>query len=124
MEDAARGIYAVMAALEEAPTVEAALVGYVQAMETAYAESKDIALFVFAVRTFFCWHRAADLTEEAGAIERIREVWVEQNENAYTKWLASMEDNPDGLKWAKWTFQAKTSILTEFLEGLAEANLS
>lgn len=120
MEGAAQGITAVLAALENEKTVEAALLGYVQALETAYAKVQDIALFVFAVRTFFCWHRAPDLIEEPGAIARIREVWVEQNEMAYTRWLASMEDNPEGLKWAKWTFQAKTSILTEFLEAQKE----
>jgi hypothetical protein len=116
METAAHAMAAVLATLEKEKTVEGALTIYVQALEMAYAEVQDIALFVFALRAFFCWHRAPELAEEPGAIARIREAWVEQNEMAYTKWLASMEDNPEGLKWAKWTFQAKTSILTEFLE--------
>ncbi len=103
MEGAAHAIVTVLATLEKEPRVESALLGYVQALETAYAKSQDIALFVFALRSFF-----------------IREAWVEQNEMSYTKWLASMEDNPEGLKWAKWTFQAKTSILTEFLEAQKE----
>lgn len=121
MEAAAHGVVTVLAALENEKTVEAALTSYVQALETAYAEVQDIALFVFGLRSFFCWHRAPELLKEHGAIARIREAWVEQNEMAYTKWLASMEDNPEGLKWAKWTFQAKTSILTEFLESLNQS---
>ncbi len=120
MEGAAHGIVTVLTALEKEPTVESALIRYVQVLETTYAKSQDIALFVFALRSFFCWHRAPELIEEPGAVARIREVWVEQNEISYTKWLASMEDNPEGLKWAKWTFQAKTSILTEFLEAQKE----
>jgi hypothetical protein len=116
MDTAAHGIASVLTSLENEKTVEAALTSYVQALETAYAGVQDIALFVFALRAFFCWHRAPELAREAGAVARIREAWIEQNEMAYTKWLASMEDNPEGLKWAKWTFQAKTSILTEFLE--------
>lgn len=122
MEAATHGVHAVLNALEAESDVETALLKFVRQLEADYAPAQDIALFVFAVRAFFVWHRAPELGEKPEAVIRIREIWVRQNEEIYTQWLSSMEDNPESLKWAKWTFQAKMSILTEFLEELRTAS--
>jgi hypothetical protein len=121
MEAATHGVHAVLNALELETDVETALLKFVRQLEADYAAAQDITLFVFAVRTFFVWHRAPELGEKPEAVSRIREAWVRQNEEIYTQWLSSMEDNPESLKWAKWTFQAKMSIFAEFLEELRTA---
>ena len=41
--------------------------------------------------------------------------WLDENEETYTKWLTSVNDDHERLKWYKWTFQAKNSILNEFI---------
>lgn len=117
MEQASQGIHTVLSAFTEEASVESALLRYVAQLERDYADVQDIVLFVFALRSFFCWHRAEELKENPDAIARIRERWIGQNDRIYTDWLSSIEDDPSLLKWAKWTFQAKNTILSEFLEG-------
>lgn len=115
MEAATRGIWSAMQAFtqkEGAP--EEALLGFVRQLELDCAAAKDITLFVFGVRCFFCWHQAPAIAKDPAAIAKIRAVWMDQNDGVYTEWLASCEDDPGFLKWAKWTFQAKNAILDEF----------
>jgi hypothetical protein len=119
MEAASRGIKLMLEALTEEASVEKALLKFTLQLESDYADTQDIALFVFALRSFFCWHRAPELTSESA--KKVQEAWIAQNEGIYTEWLASAEDDPELLKWSKWTFQAKMSILKEFLDGIAEA---
>lgn len=102
-------------ALTQQTSVADALLSFVRELEREYSAAQDITLFIFALRCFFCWHRAEELCDQAAEVKRIEEIWVAQNEEIYTTWLSSMEDNAASLKWAKWTFQAKTSILAEFL---------
>lgn len=116
MEGAAHGIHAVLKALMSSKTPEDALMEYVRTLEVDLAEAKDITLFIFALRTFFCWHDAPKLLDTPKGVAKIREAWIIQNDETYTKWLASGEDNTETLKWAKWTFQAKMTILDEFLQ--------
>jgi hypothetical protein len=49
-------------------------------------------------------------------VARIQTAWLEENDATYNKWLASFNDDQEVLKWSKWTFQAKTSLLTEFVK--------
>ena len=101
-------------ALTEEPSVEKALLKFTLQLEADYADTQDIALFVFALRAFFCWHRAPELLSKPDAVKQLQDAWIAQNEGIYTEWLASAEDDPELLKWSKWTFQAKMSILKEF----------
>ncbi len=117
MNEASAGIRAVLTALERADSAEAALLKFVKQLEFDYAESHDITLFVFALRSFFCWHRASEFLKSPEAVARVREAWIKQNDMIYTAWLSSAEDDPELLKWSKWTFQAKLSILKDALEG-------
>ncbi len=117
MEQASQGIHAVLSAFTEEGSVEKALLNYVARLELDYADVQDITLFVFALRSFFCWHRAEELKEAPEAVARVREKWITQNDRIYTDWLSSVEDDPSLLRWAKWTFQAKNTILSEFLSG-------
>lgn len=96
-------------------TVDEALLDFVRQLEKDYEEVQDIALFIFALRSFFCWHRANEFLVDSAAVNRIRHAWLEQNESSYTRWLTSANDSHERLKWAKWTFQAKNSIFNEFL---------
>jgi hypothetical protein len=116
MERASRGIRDALAEFEQCESVGDALLVFTRQIECDYAKSQDIALFIFALRSFFCWHRAVELAEDRNEVARVRGLWLDQNEEIYANWLASAQDNPETLKWAKWTFQAKTSLLAEFLE--------
>lgn len=115
MSAASSGIRKVLAALEATEKVEDALLQYVAELEANYLESEDITLFIFAVRSFFCWHRAPELAADVTAVAAVRDAWLKQNDCVYSNWLASAVDDPKILRWAKWTFQAKNSILDEFL---------
>ena len=115
MEAASNGVRVVFNVLvEEANTVEA-LLKFSRQMEEDYLESQDIHLFIFAIRSFFCLDRAEELRtpEKAAAI---RAKWIAESDAKYMIWLSSANDEHESLKWAKWTFQAKNSILNDFLE--------
>ncbi len=105
-----------LSGLSAATNVADALIDYTKQLEADYRKEQDISMFIFAVRSFFCWHRAPELVTAPEDITRVRAVWISDNEEAYTKWLSSADDDPTDLRWAKWTFQAKNSILNEFLE--------
>lgn len=119
MEAASSGIKQMLEALTEESSVERALLKFTLQLESDYADTQDITLFVFALRSFFCWHRAPELTPESA--KKVQDAWMAQNEGIYAEWLASAEDDPEFLKWSKWTFQAKMSLLKEFLDGAAAA---
>jgi hypothetical protein len=116
MEAASKGVRTFLQTLSEISTAEDALVALVRQLEHDYHEVQDIALFIFALRSFFCWHRAPELLEGPKTIENIRHIWLVDNDTSYTKWLSSHEDDHEFLKWSKWTFQAKNAILSEFVE--------
>lgn len=122
MQAASEGIKRLLEALTEETTAEKALLRFTLQLEADYADTQDITLFVFALRSFFCWHRAPELAATPDIGKRIQDAWVVQNEGIYADWLASAEDDPELLKWSKWTFQAKMSILQEFLQGTSRAS--
>lgn len=114
MEAASNGARVLFKVLvEETNTVEA-LLKFSRQMEDDYLESQDIHLFIFAIRSFFCLDRAEELRapEKASAI---RAKWIADSDAKYVNWLSSADDEHEPLKWAKWTFQAKNSILDDFL---------
>jgi hypothetical protein len=115
MEAASRSMRVALETFTLVNAVDEALMNFVRQLEIDYEKVQDITLFIFALRSFFCWHRANELLVDSVAVKRIRHAWLEQNENTYTRWLTSANDNHERLKWAKWTFQAKNSILNEFL---------
>jgi hypothetical protein len=118
MEAASRGAKYMLEAFTEESSVEHALLRFTLQLEADYADTQDITLFVFALRSFFMWHRAPELAAAPDAVKRVQDTWIAQNEGIYSNWLTSAEDDPELLKWSKWTFQAKMSILKEFVEGL------
>ena len=122
MESASKGIKLMLEALTEEPSVEKALLKFTLQLESDYADTQDIVLFVFALRAFFCWHRAPELHANPEAVKKVQDAWITQNEGIYTEWLASSEDDPELLKWSKWTFQAKMSVLKEFIDAAAAAS--
>ena len=121
MEAASSGIKQMLEALTEESSVERALLKFTLQLESDYADTQDITLFVFALRAFFCWHRAPELAAAPASVKAVQDAWIAQNEGIYAEWLASSEDDPELLKWSKWTFQAKMSLLKEFLDGAATA---
>jgi len=116
MESASKAIRIVLESFSEEPTVDEALLKFVKQLENDYEDVQDITLFIFAIRSFFCWHRAAELVENPALIKRVRQAWLEQNDTTYTRWLSSANDDHELLKWSKWTFQAKSSLLNEFID--------
>jgi len=106
---------------DDAP-VQQELQKYVKHLEEQYAPNKEIALFIFAFRCFFSWHRVEGFENDVIAHQSIRSAWFEQNEATYTHWLTTNQDNTDALMWAKWTFQAKNSIFDEWLEAKSGLN--
>lgn len=123
MEAAAKAFQTILAAFPETDdsSVEDTLLEFVRQLEVSYAETFDIVTFIFALRSFFCWPPTEELLRDPATTQRIEDIWVEQNDRAYTEWLASMNDDLRPLKWAKWTFQAKMSILKEFIAGGPQA---
>lgn len=101
--------------IDKYETATEALLDYTRQMEAAYQASENIVVFIFALRCFFCWPRAQELFTKRGVLEEVQRIWIQQNEEVYTSWLASNDDNPANLKWQKWTFQAKMSILSDML---------
>jgi hypothetical protein len=128
MEAAARAFQTALAAFpEEADAnVMDTLMQFVKQLEQTYGEEYDIVTFIYALRCFFCWPPAEELLRDPATATAIEAAWVEQNDAAYMGWLSSMNDDLRPLKWAKWTFQAKMSILREFMEtaGAAAATRS
>jgi hypothetical protein len=115
MEAASNGVRVLFNVLLEETDIAESLLKFSRQMEEDYMEEQDIALFVFAIRSFFCLERAEELRSAPEKLERIRATWMKDNDAKYSGWLTSIEDNHEPLKWFKWTFQAKNSILTEFL---------
>ena len=91
------------------------LLRYVKNLEESFAESMDIVAFIMGVRCFFSWHGIEGFDKKPKEHERVQAAWYTQNEGVYTKWLESGQDDTKQLMWAKWTFQAKTSIFEEWL---------
>ncbi len=116
MEAAAKAFQTILAAFpeEDGPPIKGTLLAFVRQLEVSYAETYDIVAFIYALRCFFCWPPTEELMRDSITIEEVRDTWVGQNDKAYSDWLASMNDDLRPLKWAKWTFQAKMSILNEF----------
>jgi hypothetical protein len=118
MEAAARAFQTALAAFpeEEGADVAETLLQFVKQLEQTYGEAYDIVTFIYALRCFLCWPPAEELLRDPATIAAIEAAWVAQNDSAYMGWLSSMNDDLRPLKWAKWTFQAKMSILREFAE--------
>jgi len=116
MEAASNGVRVLFSVLLEEPDVAEALLKFSRQLEDDYLEVQDIALFVFAVRSFFCLERAEELRSAPEKVAHIRATWLAENDAKYSGWLTSVDDSHESLKWSKWTFQAKNSILTEFLD--------
>ena len=91
------------------------LMRYVKALEDDFGEAMDIEAFIMGVRCFFSWHGIDGFDKKVLDHARIQGIWYTQNEQVYTKWLESGQDDTKQLLWAKWTFQAKTSIFDEWL---------
>jgi hypothetical protein len=117
MEAASNSVRTILSVLSDEENVGDALLKFTRQLEEDYLESQDITLFIFALRTFFCWHRSHELAEDPEKVKKIQAEWLHHNDALYTTWLTSKKDHHVELLWAKWTFQAKNSILLEFLEG-------
>ena len=115
MEAASNSARTLLSVLMDEPDIVTALLKFSRQMEDDYMEVQDITLFVFAIRAFFCWHRAEEFHTAPEKVAAVRAAWLAQNDTLYTRWLGSFEDNHQDLKWAKWTFQAKNSIFSEFM---------
>jgi hypothetical protein len=116
MEAASNGVRVLFSVLLEEADIAETLLKFSRQLEEDYLEVQDISLFVFAIRSFFCLERAEELRSAPEKVELIRSTWMKENDAKYTGWLSSIDDNHESLKWSKWTFQAKNSILTEFLD--------
>ena len=115
MDSASAGIARMFSLLTDATSVADTLIAFVKQTEMEYSEGEQIALFVYALRCFFCWPRASELCGNKEALDKIRSIWMQQNQLAYEDWLTSSMDESHSLRWEKWTFQAKNSLLDEFL---------
>lgn len=115
METASAGIKRMLSVLMEEQDVSVALVKFTRQLELDCAEKNDISLFIFGLRSFFCWHKIGELINVPEKVKFVREQWVKQNDETYTKWLLSSHDNNNIITWSKCTFQAKNSILSEYI---------
>jgi hypothetical protein len=113
--EAVRGTSDLFAILTESDPVDQVLLKFVRQLEIDGAKGHRISFFVFALRAFFCWPRATELCGKEEVVKNIRSIWIHQNHVIYEGWLTSCRDDSDALTWEKWTFQAKNSILEEFL---------
>ena len=123
MEAAPSAIKMLLACLTD-PTVATlplkdVLLQYTLALENECSQAMDIALFIFGLRCFFCWHGASDLLRDADAVKEVQVAWLHQNDHIYGEWMRSTDDSVDRLKWEKWAFQAKMSVLQELVAGAA-----
>ena len=119
MEQAVPAVHTLLSSFPATEPVGEVLLRYVKQLEKDLATSQDIVLFIFAVRCFFCWHRSGELAADKKEMDRVKQIWLDQNDTAYSRWLSSREDQADLLKWEKWTFQAKISLLAEFYASAA-----
>ena len=115
MEVASRSIRSVLEAFSEEQSAEEALLKFARQLEEDYEASQDIEVYIFGLRSFFCWPRALEILEKPDIVPRIEGIWLEENDAIYNKWLASSNDDQEMLKWSKWTFQAKTTLLMDFV---------
>jgi hypothetical protein len=116
MDVAARSNKLLLETLAEEPKVDEALLKFVRQLEKDYEDTQDITTFIFAIRCFLCWHRSGELLENPATISRIQKIWIDENDITYNKWLASANDDQELLRWSKWTFQAKISLITDFFK--------
>jgi hypothetical protein len=124
MEAASNGVRVFLSVLSEEHDVGDALVKLTRQLEEDYAEAQDITLYIFALRSFFCWHRIYELVGSAEKVNIVRAIWLSDNDAKYNNWLSSTDDTHEELKWAKWTFQAKNSILSESVLKAKEGDLA
>ena len=122
MEAASNGTRVLFRVISDEPDVTETLMKFTRQMEEDYADSQDIALFIYGLRCFFCLDRAEELWSAPDKVEQIRSKWLIENDTKYSGWLSSVEDDDGELKWAKWTFQAKNTILSEFLANKPSMN--
>jgi hypothetical protein len=115
LEAASKGVSDLFSMLTDSDQVDQVLLKFVRQIEKDGYEGYRIDFFVFALRSFFCWPRATELCGNEEVIKNIRSIWIQQNHEIYDEWLLSCMDDSHELKWEKWTFQAKNSILEEFL---------
>jgi len=102
--------------LESNADVTTAVMKFTRQLEIDCAEKMDIVTFIYAIRALFCWHRIHECTSVPEKVKIVRDAWIQQNDGAYSRWLLSPTDNNNMITWAKWTFHAKNSILTEALD--------
>jgi hypothetical protein len=102
-------------------SVKEMLLAYTRALEAECQGTMDISLFIFGLRSFFCWHGASEVLRDGATIKEIQGAWLLQNDDAYSEWLRSADDALEGLKWEKWVFQAKMSILEELVTAAVAA---
>ena len=115
MESACKGVSDLFASMSEVAEVDDILLRFTKQLEIDNSVTHNIALFIFALRSFFCWPKATALCGNTEAVKNVRNAWIQQNNRVYEEWLISYTDESDELRWEKWTFQAKNSILDEFL---------
>ena len=117
-----RTIYASITSLSsEIAPLKDLLLAYTRALEADCHQTLDIALFIFGLRCFFCWHGASEILRDGNTIKEIQAAWLQQNDDVYSQWLRSADDSPEELKWEKWVFQAKMSILEELVNAALAA---
>jgi hypothetical protein len=118
MEAASRAVRTVLEGFSE-QSPEDVLMKFARQLEEDYEAAQDIQLYIFGLRCFFSWPRAIEILKPT-TIARIQASWFEENDTKYNKWLASFNDDPEELKWSKWTFQAKNTLLTDFVKSSKE----
>ena len=117
METASKASKILLESFSEASKVDEALLMFTLQLEKDYEDTQDINVFIFGLRAFFCWPRATELAESPALVARVRQAWLQQNDETYTTWLSSAnDDGHELLKWSKWTFQAKSTLLNDFLD--------
>jgi hypothetical protein len=108
-------IRALINGFQEGP-VEKEIQRYIKSFESAFFQTMDIEAFIMGLKCLFSWHRLEEFDDDTEAHTRILTAWYKQNEETYTDWLSSGNDDTKTLMWAKWTFQAKNSIFEEWIQ--------
>jgi hypothetical protein len=116
MEAASKASKVLLDSFSDDSPLDEVLINFTRQLEIDYEHTQNINVFIFGLRAFFCWPRTIELVESPELVNHVRQTWMNQNEDTYAKWLSSANDNHEDLKWSKWTFQAKNTILNEFLE--------
>jgi len=112
--DAARTLYK---GFNLTASIQDEMLRYFSCLETAYRPTMDIEAFIFGVRCFFCLHSVDGFEHDKKTHKFLRDTWLHQADAFYASWLASGKDDTQDLLWSKWTFQAKSSIFEEWLQG-------